>query len=93
MAARQGAKHHAAKMTTVKVRQARKSYATGKWTITALAEKYGVAHQTMYSILHHLTWANSGDGNYPKHSGSCASCQHREAREAERREAEAAEDA
>lgn len=86
MAARQGAKHHAAKMTTTKVRQARKSYATGKWTIVGLAEKYGVAHQTMYSILHHRTWANSADGNYKKHSASCASCQRREAREAEQSE-------
>lgn len=56
MAAHQGAKHHAAKMTTAKVRQARKSYATGKWTARALAEKYGVAHQTMHAILKHKTW-------------------------------------
>lgn len=56
MAARQGAKHHAAKMTTAKVRQARKSYETGKWTIKALAEKYGVSHQSMHALLNRKTW-------------------------------------
>jgi hypothetical protein len=63
MVARQGTKHHAAKMTPAKVRQARKSYQvidkkTGKrkWTITKLAHKYGIAHQTMYAILTFRTW-------------------------------------
>ncbi len=65
MAARTGAKHHAAKMTVAKVRQARKLYEsqardkdTGrrKWTMTSLAEKYGVAHQTMHAILSRKTW-------------------------------------
>lgn len=56
MAAHKGAKHHAAKMTAAQVRQARKSYATGKWTIRGLAEKYGVAHQTMGAIIARKTW-------------------------------------
>lgn len=56
MAARQGAKHHAAKMTTAKVRQARKSYGSGKWTIKALAEKYGVSRQSMHALLNRKTW-------------------------------------
>jgi uncharacterized protein YjcR len=56
MSARQGTKHHAAKLTTAKVRQARKSYATGKWTVAKLAEKYGVATQTMHAVLTYRTW-------------------------------------
>jgi hypothetical protein len=56
MAAKHGAKHHSAKMTTVKVRAARKSFATGKWTNVALAEKYGIAPQSMHAILHRRTW-------------------------------------
>jgi hypothetical protein len=58
MAALQGAKHHNAKMTAAKVRQARKSYDTGKWTISDLARKYGISHQTMWSIVHRKTWAH-----------------------------------
>jgi hypothetical protein len=65
MPAKQGAKHHAAKLTIAQVRQVRKSYAvidskTGKrkWTIKALADKYGVAHQTMWAIVHHKTWTH-----------------------------------
>lgn len=56
MAAKIGAKHHNAKMTTAKVRAARKTYARGKTTIKALAEKYGVANQTMWAIVHGKTW-------------------------------------
>lgn len=56
MAARQGAKHHAAKMTTAKVRQARKSFETGKWTVKALAEKYGITPQSMHAIIKRTTW-------------------------------------
>ncbi|MFF5973637.1 hypothetical protein ACFY7C_19130 [Streptomyces sp. NPDC012769] len=57
-----GAKHHASKMTTAKVRQARKSYdvrtANGdrKWTITGLAEKYGITPQSMAAILNRKSW-------------------------------------
>jgi uncharacterized protein YjcR len=56
MAAQHGAKHHAAKMTTAKVRAARKAYATGKWTYARLAEKYGVRPQTMHAIVTRKTW-------------------------------------
>lgn len=62
MSARQGTKHHSAKMTTAKVRQARKSYAvtdangSRKWTITALADKYGISYQAMWLILNNRTW-------------------------------------
>lgn len=56
MPAHSGAKHHAAKLTVAKVRQARKSHATGKWTITSLAAKYGVTHQTMWAAVHRQTW-------------------------------------
>jgi uncharacterized protein YjcR len=58
MAAHKGAKHHGAKMTTAKVRQARKSYETGKWTVRGLADKYGIAHQTMQAILNRKTWTH-----------------------------------
>lgn len=51
-----GAGHHASKMTTAKVRQARKSYATGKWTIAALARKYEITNPSMASILRGKTW-------------------------------------
>lgn len=56
MAAHPGVKHHNAKMTAATVRQARKSYATGKWSIRRLAAKYGVSHQAMWSIVQHKTW-------------------------------------
>ncbi|MFD4474597.1 helix-turn-helix domain-containing protein [Streptomyces sp. NPDC058471] len=56
MAAHTGVKHHNAKMTVAKVRQARKSYATGKWSIRRLAEKYGVSHQAMWSVVQRKTW-------------------------------------
>lgn len=57
-----GAKHHAAKMTAAKVRQARKSYevrdryGNRKWTIAALARKYGVTAPSMRAILDRRTW-------------------------------------
>lgn len=66
MAARQGKKHHAAKMTEATVRAARKSHETGSWivvdgrrqpvSVAALARKYGVSHQTMASLLARETW-------------------------------------
>lgn len=56
MPAAQGIKHHSAKLTTAQVRQARKSHATGKWTISGLARKYGVTHQSMHAIIHRKTW-------------------------------------
>jgi hypothetical protein len=62
MAARQGTKHHMAKMTVAQVRQARKSYdlrdADGKrkWSIPKLADKYGVSYTAMYLIINHRTW-------------------------------------
>lgn len=51
-----GAKHHATKMTAAKVRQARKSYATGKWTIAQLAAKYEITWPSMKAILTGRTW-------------------------------------
>lgn len=66
MAARKGAKHHAAKLTEAGVRAARKAYANNKSividgkrvpvTASSLARKYGVAHQTMHAILKGETW-------------------------------------
>lgn len=51
-----GTRHHAAKLNNAKVRQARKSYATGKWTISALAQKYGVSVPSMSDVLKFRTW-------------------------------------
>lgn len=59
MSARSGNKHHNAKLTAAKVRAARKSYATGKKTIQALADKYGVRQQTMWSALKGKTWKDA----------------------------------
>ncbi len=56
MAALSGSKHHNAKLTAAKVRQARKTHAAGKKSIKALAEKYGVANQTMWAVVHGKTW-------------------------------------
>lgn len=58
MSARPGNKHHMAKLTAAQVRQARKSYATGKWTYGRLAEKYGVSRQAMQAAVTGRTWAH-----------------------------------
>ena len=66
MSAKKGAKHHNAKMTAAKVRAARDTYENGSWiivdgkkapvTVKALADKYGVTHQTMHAIIKRRTW-------------------------------------
>jgi hypothetical protein len=66
MGAKQGAKHHAAKMTEATVRAARHTFENGKYlvvdgkrypvTVNGLARKYGVSHQTMHAILKRKTW-------------------------------------
>lgn len=63
MAAKAGNKHHMAKLTAGKVRQARKSYqvidkTTGKrkWSVSKLAEKYGVSRTAMRLALLGETW-------------------------------------
>lgn len=59
-----GTKHHSAKLNPTKVRQARKSYEVRtpngkrKWTIAALAAKYGVTPATMRQALTGDTWAH-----------------------------------
>lgn len=53
-----GARHHASKMTAAKVTQARKLYATGKWTQAALAERYGITAPAMWAILNRRTWVH-----------------------------------
>lgn len=68
MAANKGSKHHGAKMTEAKVRAARKAYQSASWVVldgkrhpvnaNTLAQKYGVAHQTMRSILRGDTWGH-----------------------------------
>ncbi len=66
MAANKGSKHHASKMTEATVRAARKVYDNQAWmmvdgkrervTVNALARRYGVAHQTMHSVVKRRTW-------------------------------------
>lgn len=66
MPANKGSRHHAAKMTEVTVRAARRAAHRGgeimvdgkRRTVTtsSLARKYGVTHQTMRSILMGETW-------------------------------------
>ncbi|MFH8626217.1 hypothetical protein ACH4A8_30780 [Streptomyces vietnamensis] len=56
MAAHQGAKHHAAKMTTAKVRQARKYFDSERMTVAQLAEKYEVSWSTMNHIVRRESW-------------------------------------
>lgn len=57
-----GTKHHSAKMTPAKVRQARKSYEVRlrngqrKWTIAGLARKYGISAPSMKDIITRKTW-------------------------------------
>lgn len=51
-----GVKHHAAKMTTAKVRQARKSFDAGKATISQLARKYDISPPSMSDIVYRRTW-------------------------------------
>ncbi|HSE46446.1 MAG TPA: hypothetical protein VLA89_14060 [Gemmatimonadales bacterium] len=64
MPAAYGNKHPKAKMTTAKVRQARKSYEVRdkdgkrKWTLASLAAKYGVTAQTMHAIIHRKSWSH-----------------------------------
>ena len=58
MAAHTGAKHHFAKLTPQQVRQARKSFATGKRTVADIARRYGVSYQCMYSAIHRKSWAH-----------------------------------
>ncbi len=66
MAARKGAKHHMAKMDAASVRAARDTFKNGSFimvdgkrqpiTVAALARKYGIAPQSMHSILKGDTW-------------------------------------
>jgi hypothetical protein len=59
-----GTKHHSAKLNPAKVRQARKSYevrlkdGSRKWTIAALARKYGVTRPVMAQAIRGETWAH-----------------------------------
>lgn len=44
------------KLTERNVREMREQYATGEWTITALAEEFGVSHEAARKVIHRLTW-------------------------------------
>lgn len=61
MPARSGSNHHSAKMTEAKVRTARKWHDEGdpkgeKWSMNALAQKYGITYQSMRAIIRRESW-------------------------------------
>lgn len=51
-----GEKSGAHKMTNEKVASARAKYATGNVSLRQLVEEYGVTHNTMWCIIHNVTW-------------------------------------
>ena len=51
-----GEKHRAAKMTEAQVMEARRKYATGQYTIAALAAEYGLTSGPAYQMLRGITW-------------------------------------
>lgn len=58
--ARKGAEHHFAKMTDQKVDEARRLYATGRWSQLDLALEFGVGPGTMGRILRNEGWKHVG---------------------------------
>lgn len=44
------------KLTVAKVRQIRRSYATGRWSQRELGEKYGVHQVTISAVVRGVTW-------------------------------------
>ena len=44
------------KLTPAKVRQIRRSYATGRWSQRELGEKYGVHQVTISAVVRGVTW-------------------------------------
>lgn len=56
-----GTKHHSSKMTPAKVRTARKWHDEGdsrgkKWSMSALAQKYGISYPSMRAIIRRDNW-------------------------------------
>lgn len=51
-----GTQHHSAKLNATKVRAARRSYGTGKVTLTALAIKYGVSIPSISDAVYGKSW-------------------------------------
>jgi len=51
-----GENHSLAKMTDKKVLRIRKLYATGEYTMAAIATAYGVYDSTVHRIIHRRTW-------------------------------------
>jgi len=56
MPAHKGELHHSTRMTEEKVREARRLWASGDYTISNLARKYEISHQSMTAILRGETW-------------------------------------
>ncbi len=52
----QGENHNMAKMTDVKVIEARQLHATGEWTYQAPGSYFGILPCTIYQIVKHKTW-------------------------------------
>lgn len=53
-----GIRHYNSKFNEKRVRALRTDYASGSYTHTGLANKYGVARSTIYNILHGITWGH-----------------------------------
>ncbi len=51
-----GEKHHNAKLTAEKVREARQRYVPYRVTVKELAAEYGVKEASLYQAINRLTW-------------------------------------
>lgn len=53
---RRGELQSKAKLTEQQVREIRRAYAAGEYTMDELAARYGVTHPTILDIIHRNTW-------------------------------------
>jgi hypothetical protein len=60
LACSRGEERHNAKITRDDVREIRRLYATGKYTQTEIAERFGVQTGIVWSVVHGKTWRHVG---------------------------------
>ena len=53
-----GERNHFAKLTEVEVREIRRLYATGRFSMSNLARRFGITLGTVHPIIHYKTWRN-----------------------------------
>lgn len=53
-----GSRTSNARLNEATVRQIRRRWATGAWTVTDLAKRFGVSHPTISLIVHRKTWTH-----------------------------------